>query len=501
MPADGSHATAHPVVAVIGGGMSGLAAARSLSRCGAEVVVLEAAERFGGKVHTGRLPGSGALVELGPDQFLRRDPSAEEWCRELGLGELLVAPAARTAGVYSYGRMRDLPSGLVLGLPTDLDAVAASGVVSPAGVERARADAEESGEHPPMTAAELGLTPVDGGAIPPDEELSAGALLRPRLGDEVVDRLVDPLLGGINAGSVDTMSLGVSAPVVAAALAGQRHVIPALAAGDGARGGGESPFYGLRGGLGQMVDACVAELSALGVQLRPSTAVAALERAGTRFLVHTIAGERLDADAVVLAAPGPASASIVEHLLPDAAAELGSVPYASVAVLTLVYREGTLETPEHWSGVLVPRVEGMLMTAATWLSTKWPWMAVDGLQLVRVSAGRFLDRRIDEMTDDDLACELAGELERVVGAKAHPEEWHLVRWDRSFPQYRPGHRRLVARARQMLERWPGIELAGALLGGIGIPACISSGTAAASRVASLPLFERRAAGDSRARSS
>jgi oxygen-dependent protoporphyrinogen oxidase len=501
VPADGSPTTARPVVAVIGGGMSGLAAARSLSRRGAEVVVLEAAERFGGKVHTGRLPGSGAVVELGPDQFLRRDPSAEQWCRDLGLGELLVAPAARTAGVYSYGRMRELPSGLVLGLPTDLDAVAASGVVSPAGVERARADAEASGEHPPMTAAELGLTPPEGEAVRPDEELAAGALLRPRLGDEVVDRLVDPLFGGINAGSVDSMSLGVSAPAVAAALAGQRHVIPALAARASAGGGGESPFYGLRGGLSQMVDACVAELRALGVQLRPSSAVAALERAGARFVVHTLAGERLDADAAVLATPGPGAASILRHLLPDAAAELGTVPYASVAVLTLAYREGTLDYPAHWSGVLVPRVEGMLMTAATWLTTKWPWMAVDGLQLVRVSAGRFGDGRIEEMTDDDLACELAGELERVIGAAAHPDEWHLVRWDRSFPQYRPGHRFLVARARQLLGRWPGLELTGALLGGIGIPACISSGTAAASRVASLPLFEQDAAGRGRARSS
>jgi oxygen-dependent protoporphyrinogen oxidase len=501
VPADGGRATARPVVAVIGGGMSGLAAARSLSRRGAEIVVLEAAERFGGKVHTGRLPGSGAVVELGPDQFLRRDPSAEQWCRELGLGELLVAPAARTAGVYSYGRMRELPSGLVLGLPTDLDAVAASGVVSPAGVERARADADASGEHPPMTAAELGLTPAEGGAVPAERERSAGALLRPRLGDEVVDRLVDPLLGGINAGSVDTMSLGVSAPVIAAALAGQRHVIPALAARASTGGDAESPFYGLRGGLGQMVDACVAELRALGVQLRPSTAVAALERAGTRFVVHTLAGGRIEADAVVLAAPGASSASILQHLLPDAATELGAVPYASVAVLTLAYRRGTIETPEHWSGVLVPRVEGMLMTAATWLTTKWPWMAVDDLQLVRISAGRFGDPRIKEMSDDDLACELAGELERVIGATAHPDDWHLVRWDRSFPQYRPGHRFLVERLRQMLGRWPGLELAGALLGGIGIPACISSGTAAAARVASLPLFEQRVPGRSEARSS
>lgn len=503
--ADASRASraSRPAVVVIGGGMSGLAAARSLYGA-ADVLLLEASDQLGGKVRTGRLPRSGAVVELGPDQYLRRDPSAEQLCRELGLGDLLVAPATRTAGIVAFGRMHELPEGLVLGIPTDLDAVVASGTVSAEGVERARADASSTGSAAVMTATELGLNAGLGAGVETDEqhdvrEQSAGALLRARLGNEVVDRLVDPMLGGINAGSVDSMSLSVSAPAIAAALVGERHVIPALArsaAGSGVAvrmsrsgpsegGRPPSPFLGLRGGLGQMVEACATDLLEHGVELRCSAPVAMLERASSRsarLVVVTGDGERIAADGVVLATPGHASAAILERGVPDLAAELGAVAYASVAVLTLAYPPGSIDVPAHWSGVLVPRVEGTLMTAATWLSQKWPWMAAAGLDLVRVSAGRAGEDRIAQMADDDLAAVLCGELERVLGHDAHHSEWQVTRFDRSFPQYRPGHRARMARVAGIVGALPGLELGGAVLGGIGIPACISSGAAAGDRL-------------------
>jgi oxygen-dependent protoporphyrinogen oxidase len=482
-----------PLIAVIGGGMSGLAAARVLAglepvsgaasagsrRTAARVVVLEASDRLGGKVRTGAI--AGVPVELGPDQFLRRDPSAESLCRHLGLGDDLVAPGARSAAVFSRGAMRSLPGGLVLGVPTDLDAVAASGIVSDEGVEQARKAAVVADDSAPISAAEVGLEDGD--------ERTAGEILRPRLGEEVVDRLVDPLLGGINAGSVDHMSLGVSAPQIATALVGHSNVVGALAglAPVPAAGGAnaaltpESPFLGLCGGLGRMVDACVAELESAGVELLRDAAVTGVRRASTGGRGWQVEHTRgvLDCDGVVLALPGFAAAPLLRPALPEAADALAEIAYASVAVLTLAYPAASVPLPEGWTGVLVPRVEGLLMTAASFLSVKWPWMSSDGVQLVRVSAGRAGDDRIAEMAGDDLACELAGEFEWVLGHEAHPVEWHVTRWERSFPQYRPGHRLLVERLRRSLAADWSISIAGAALGGIGIPACITSGEAAA----------------------
>ncbi len=477
-----------PLVAVVGGGVSGLAAARVLAGLapaaleekleGVGVVLLEASGRLGGKILTGELGGH--LVELGPDQLLRRDPSAERLCRHLGLGDDLVAPVPGGAAVYSYGEMRPLPRGLVLGVPTDLDALAASGIVSADGVSRAGKGATDAAV---ISAAELGLA-GDGGA-----ERTAGSLLRERLGDEVVDRLVDPLLGGINAGGVDAMSLAVSAPHVARALCGARQVVGPLRAlarpAVPAAGAPAGPvFLGLRGGLGRLVDRCRAELERSGVDVRiatPARGLRLLPDGGVE--VATASGEAIRCDGVVLASPGHDAAALLGEAAPEAADELAGVPYASVAVLTARYAPGSVELPGQWSGVLVPRIERMLMTAATWLSVKWPWMVPDGSVLVRVSAGRYGDERIAGLDDASLAERLLEELGAVSGVDAQPAEVSVTRWERAFPQYRPGHPRRIEAVRQMLAAGGPVELAGAVLGGIGVPACIRSGESAAVRLA------------------
>jgi oxygen-dependent protoporphyrinogen oxidase len=502
-----------PLVVVIGGGVSGLAAARALAGlapvsegsgapgvgsagAGIRVVLIEEADRLGGKVASGQLAGVDA--ELGPDQFLRRDPSAERLCRHLGLGEDLHAPNVTGAAVYSHGELRPLPAGLVLGIPTDLDALGASGVVTERALERARADMSLDG--PALTAGEVGLD-TNGEREPqvsgdssvkerPDWERSAGEILRARLGDETVDRLVDPLLGGINAGSVDHLSLGTVAPQVARALVGHRDVIAPLSAylktpQDSSRAPG---FFGVTGGLGRVVAACESELRRAGVEIRTRTAVVRAGRspsgATSPYTLDLDDGERLACNGIVVAVPAPQGASLVAELGPAAARELAAVAYSSVAVLTVAYRATALSPFEQGTGLLVPRVEGTIMTAATWLSAKWPWMASETLRLVRVSAGRSDDGRISGMGDDELACELMGELEKVTGLRAEPEGYLVTRWPRSFPQYEPGHRTRMERVSRSLSFLPGVALAGAVLGGIGIPACISSGEAAGRRVAS-----------------
>ncbi|MHB1988779.1 MAG: protoporphyrinogen oxidase [Acidimicrobiales bacterium] len=488
--------TRDPVVAVVGGGVSGLAAARVLAGLepvssgghnmwtrglpSRRVVVFEAGPELGGKVSTGSLADH--PVELGPDQFLRRDPSTERLCRHLGLGDDLVAPSASSAAVWSRGQMRELPKGLVLGVPTDLETVASSGIISAVGIARARRDAELDG--PLLTAHDVGLG-EEGRAGKP--ELSAGEILRARLGDELVDYLVDPLLGGINAGSVDTLSLGVVAPQVARALVGRRDVVAPLAAalppvaGDKAA---ESPFFGLRGGLARMVEACAAELLAAGVEIRTGTPVAAIRpgAAGSPSWSLDTSTGTVDCDGIVLAVPGPAGAALTGGLSPVLARELGAIAYATVAVVTFAFPKGAFSVNDRWTGVLVPRVEGRLMTAATWLSLKWPWMSSPTTCYVRVSAGRFGDERISALGDEELASKLASELRTVAGIAVAPTAQRVTRYEHCLPQYQPGHSSHLAAIAEAVASTGRLELAGALLGGIGLPACMTSGEAAANRL-------------------
>lgn len=490
---------------VIGGGMSGLAAARMLAGAAGvsdaagtrddsdggrldgagtgdgsgsalvSVVLLEASGRLGGKVLTGSL--AGGPVEIGPDQFLRRDPSAERLCRSLGLGDDLVAPGAASAAVFAASRPRQLPAGLLLGVPTDLDALAASGIVGAEALELARGDADRSG--PILEAGDVGLDRSED----PGRERSAGEVLRPRLGDEIVDRLVDPMLGGINASGVDSLSLGTVAPQIAQLLVGRRDVIAPLAEAAPVAGKvRESPFLGLVGGLGRMVARLEDELGPLGCDVRlgcPALKVS-LASAGTGYVVDTPAGP-LDADGIVLAVPADLAARLLADIAPEAARLLAEIAYASVAVVTYSFDQDVPAVLEGWSGVLVPRRERALTTAVTLLSQKWPWTASSSAAraIVRVSAGRHGDARIATMSDAELVVAIAGELAHFTGITATPNGCHVQRWDRAFPQYAPGHAARIRGCRRRLAELRGVELAGASLGGIGIPACITSGERAA----------------------
>ena len=463
-------------VAVIGGGIAGLAAAYELKCAGVEAVVLEAGDRPGGSIDESRV--GGLTVDSGPDGFVARDPAAAELCRRIGLGAELVTPASSGAYVFDETELLRLPDRSVLGVPWTADALEGMGIVSEAGTETLRRGLAHNAE--PLAC-----------------DATVGEVLRPRVGDEVFERLVDPLLGGINAGSADRMSIEACAPPLheAARRGGPLGTaLQQVAARRDGNGAGSPVFQSVRGGVARMVDALAAEL---GDTVSLSTPVqhvtpAAGAGGGPRWKVTTPRGS-LDAGGVIAACPAWESARLLEHLAPDAAGILSDIEYADVALATFVVSAEHLARSLDASGFLVPRSTGLLTTACSWSSSKWLHYARAGLAVLRVSAGRTDDRRWMDLDPDDLVSTLAGELAQtgVVGRYAVTSgclEARLRPWRRSLPQYRPGHLDRVARVEACLaSETPGLAAAGAALRGVGLPACIRSGQRAAAAMARLLL--------------
>jgi len=453
-------AATQPVVAVVGGGITGLSAAWTLAGA-ARVVLLEASEHLGGKVRTEEVGGQ--PVDVGPDAFLARVPDAVDLCRAVGLGDDLVAPATGRAFIWSRGRLRPFPKGLVLGVPSALGPLARSGLLSPRGLLRAAFDRV------------LPSSPATG-------DRSVGDLVTARLGREVLERVVDPLLGGIHAGDSRELSLATTAPQLVSAAARSRSLMRGLAtqAGRGTVVSGPV-FLSLSSGLGSLVERLRADLVGQGVDVRMACPVRRLQRVGDSWRLGTPAGV-VDADAVVLAVASPVAARLVASQAPGPAAELEGIDYASVVVVTLAYPASGVPHPLDGSGFLVPRTEGRLMTACTWSSSKWPHLARPGRVLLRVSAGRWGDDRALAMTDGALVDRLHAELAEALGLHARPLAARVTRWPGAFPQYRVGHLDRLARIEAGLAALPGLVVGGAPYRGIGLPACVAQGRRAAEAV-------------------
>ncbi|MPY95842.1 MAG: protoporphyrinogen oxidase [Acidimicrobiia bacterium] len=464
-----------PRVAVVGGGITGLAAAFELARAGADVVLHEAANVLGGKVRTG--PFAGAALDAGPDAFLARAPWARELCDEVGLADDLVAPATRHAYLWAGGELRPFPHGLLLGVPTDLDALARSGLLSTAGVDRVAEDLTRPDDAPPAGTDE-----------------AIGALVRRRLGAEALDRLVDPLLSGVFAGDVERLSAAAAAPQLAAAAAsgpslvrGARQALARAAAlsreamPPGGEPGGPAPvFLTVRGGLGRLVarlhEAVGAERTRLGSR------VEGLRRTAGGYELQ--AGGGVEAhDAVLVASPAPEASRLLAALDPGAAAVLAGIEYASVALVSFAYPLAAVPRPLDGSGFLVPRSAGLLMTACSWSSSKWAHVGGDGTARLRVSAGRDGDDRIAALDDGALVSALRADLRTTMGIDAEPAQVRVTPWPASLPQYRPGHLdRLASLEASLAGAAPGVVATGAAFRGVGLPACIDQGRQAARRL-------------------
>ena len=437
-----------PTVTVIGGGITGLAAAWELSaHDDLEITVLEAGRRFGGKISTS--PFAGRLVDEGADAFLRRVPEAVELCRELGLDDL-TSPATGSAFIWADGALHRIPDGLVLGVPATFDDLDRSDVLSPAGRARARLEPHVEGE------------PLVG-------DCSVAELIDTRFGPEVTRRLVEPLIGGIYAGVADRLSLDAVLPQLAE-VAHSRTVLSTALSERQASSVAHGPVFSAPvDGMDALIGALVAALETRGVRLATSHPVDALP----------------PGDGVIVATPAPVSARLVEPLSPEAAALLAGIEYASVALVTLAYRGTDIDIELDGSGFLVPRDAGLFITAASWATTKWAHLAgPDDVVILRVSAGHREDRRPDAMTDDQLVAAMCADLRVTMGVDAAPSEVRVSRHRDGFPQYDVGHLDRIERIDSLLrEAAPHVLVTGSAHRGLGIPACIRQGRAAARSLA------------------
>jgi len=442
-------------VVVVGGGITGLTAALTLFHQNVDVQLLEASGRLGGKVLTTEVQG--IRIDAGADAFLVRENHMVELCEQLNLTQDLVSPATGAAKLWLRGALRPLPRRQYLGVPLDLDDLEASGLVSTAALARAASDLEAPGDAP------VG-----------DE--SAGSLVRRRLGDEVMDHLVGPLLGGINAGNPDQLSLQAGVPQLAAAATHDpslmRSIPIHLAKANRAP---DAPiFQGHPLGTGHIMDVLATRLQQRAHVDQPVTR---LERTTNGWRVHS-SGE-FDTDAVILTSPSFASAAILAETAPRTAELLKNIEYASVVMTTFAFAPA--DVPEFdGSGFLVPRSEGLLMTACSHSSSKWSHLGGGTVTFLRVSAGHADDETAMAMSDGELMAKLLGELGWVMGVTAEPLETRITRWPKSFPQYRPGHLERVAEIDAVLaEEAPGVIVAGAAYRGLGLPACVQQARRAA----------------------
>jgi len=460
-------------VVVVGAGIAGLAAAAELRSRAPElrVTVVEGADRIGGKLRVSEV--GGLMVDEGAEMFLVRVPEAVELVDRVGLAADVVHPVTTAASVVVDGVVRPLPAGTVMGVPTQAGPVRA--VLGEEAARAVRAEPDRPGE--PLT-----------------EDVAVGDYVGRRLGRVFVDRLVDPLLGGVYAGRADGLSLQATMPGLFAALRESGSLVMAARAAQGAAGRGDGqpagPVFGtLAAGLGTLPGAV---LAASGAELRLGLPVREVHRTAVGF--RLVAGPvprptYLEADAVIVAVPAGKAAPMLRPVAPVAAVELAGIEHASMAVVTLVFPDlvfPDLAMPPG-SGLLVPAVEGRAVKAVTCSSAKWAHLGGGGVGVLRASVGRYGEAGVLHRDDADLVGLVRRDLAAVTGLDARPLATRVTRWGGGLPQYAVGHVDRVARIRAAVAAVPGLAVCGAAYDGVGVPACIRTAQAAVTQVlASFP---------------
>ncbi len=456
-------------VVIVGGGIAGLSAALAVLEelPSAQVTVLEGSDRLGGKLR--REEVGGHLVDVGAESVLALRPEAVELVSRIGADAELVTPATTAASVWSRGALRPLPRATLMGVPSDPES--ARGILTDDEVARL---ADER--------------PWPGGAL--TEDVSVGDYVATRLGPAVVDRLVEPLLGGVYAGHARRLSMQATMPVLWARATRDESLVstpaapPASVPGSGTTPTPRPPFIGVAGGVGRLPELVADDVARRGATLRTGALVRELQRTATGWrlvLGSAAAPEVIEADAVLICLPPAPAARLLAPYASVAAETLSGIETASSAVVTLaVERAGTEDLTG--SGFLVPPVEGRTIKASTFSFRKWAWTDAlsDDVVHVRASFGRAREEADLQRDDDDLVAVAVAELGEALGRSLPAVvDAHVQRWGGGLPQYAVGHVDRVATIRADVARLPGLEVAGAVYDGVGIPAVIASATRAA----------------------
>ncbi|MFI2232257.1 protoporphyrinogen oxidase [Nocardia testacea] len=442
-------------IAVVGGGISGLVAAYRLRRSlgeSAAITVADTRDRFGGVLRTSEIAGE--PVDLGAEAFVGRRPEVPELLDELGIADQLVHPAGLRPLIWSQGRAHPLPERTLMGIPAD--AAAVDGLVDAA------------------TVAYIAAEPARPFHWRPGADIDVCSLVAGRFGEQTVARSVDPLLGGVYAGSARSIGLRAALPTLAAALdrgAGSltEAVSVALPPPSGA------PVFGaLRDGYGALLDALAGRTAATTVR---DTAVTGLRRIPGGWAVEPLG----EFEAVVLATPAPVTARLLADIAPAAARAAAGIELSSSALVALELPKDTA-LPSN-SGVLVATGEPLRAKAFTLSSRKWAHLAARETALVRVSFGRFGDDAVLGLSDAELIDAATADLATVTGVPIAPRSAIVQRWPGGLAQYAPGHTERVAEIESVISGFADLAVTGAYLHGVGVPACVAAATRAAARIA------------------
>ena len=457
-------------IVIVGGGITGLAAAWHLAtrHRGHDVLLLESTDRLGGKLDSIRVAGH--VIDGGAESVLARRPEALELLAEIDAP--VVHPERYPASLWSRGDLVPMPAGTLMGVPSDPSLL--HGLLTDEEVARVR------DERP---------VPIDGA------DIGIGDLVERACGSAVVDRLVEPLLGGVYAGHARALSARACMPALWEAAVAGRSLLEtaARAAQAGAARRDDPVFAAVAGGLGTLPRRLAAAAQDAGVTIRTGAVVSGLTTEGSGWRLQLTgpgsgAGtgdpappSSTYADAVLLATPAAPTARLLSVPAPDAAVALRTIEYASMALVTFAFRAADSAPFEGTTGFLVPPVDGAQIKASTFSSSKWPWLtqAVPDLRFVRVSLGRHGEERVLQHDDAELVRIGLADLRRAIGPVPDPVDAQVRRWGGGLPQYAVGHVDTVAAIRAATAAHPTLALAGAAYDGVGIPACIASARRAA----------------------
>ena len=472
-------------IAIIGGGIAGLAAAYELEKArtagvAADYALFEERPRLGGSLASEIVDG--AVLERGPDSFLTEKPAAAELCRELGLGGELIPSndAARKTYIVTGNRLVALPDGLMFLVPTKLVPTALTPLFS----MRTKMRMALELLHPPRSS---------------DGDESVAALVKRHFGQEAVDRLADPLLSGIYGGDATQLSAQTVLPrlvemetkygsLTRGMLAAHRKMRAVAKRSSNGANRGTAIFTALRGGMGTLVDAIAERLNAASV--RTLTPVTGIEKTAQGWKVQS-GGVSEDFDALIMATPAWTAGELLTPVDAALGAELGGIPYSSSITVNLVYDERKIGILPEGFGFLVPAVEGRAMLACTFAHRKFLGRTPPGKAVFRAFLGGMKRTDLLAESDEVLVALVRREMREILGAKTigaevEPEFAQVTRWRRAMAQYAVGHKARMQRVNARVATLPGLRLVGNAYDGIGVPDCIRLGRKAARELAGVP---------------